>query len=410
MDQHKLYRTIKLLSEEKFRNEEQMLTYVLESIISNEELPIKGGRIWKLEPASGYYRLVHQSGEMEPIKKNFRVRVLEYPIFRQLVKKGTVVADETNKYLRHRGIRHYSATGVGEKMTWKEYSLYQYVLALNADYLKQDMVYALNIIGPALSSALLSRRSANKAKQLEADLDKARAIQQSILPAHEMKWGNYDLYGVSIPERVVGGDFFDYLQASEDKERLGVAVGDAASKGLSAAAQALYVSGALRMGVEYEVKISTLFRRINQVVNRTFTPEHFISMAYVEFTQSDKGLVFYVNAGHSYPILLHAATNEAERLRATGQIVGPFPNEKYATDFAMMRTGDVLVLYTDGIVEAANENKELFGEHRLIHVVREWAKETPKRICLEVLQAVQEHDRLPEYSDDKTIVVIKRSR
>ncbi len=289
-------------------------------------------------------------------------------------------------------------------------TLYQYVIAINADYLKQDMVYALNIIGTALTSALVSRRSANKAKLLEADLDKARNIQKSILPEHEQRFGAYDLYGVSIPERIVGGDFFDYLQANEDKERLGVAVGDAASKGMSAAAQALYVSGALRMGVEYQTKIGTLFSRINQLVNRTFTAEHFISIVYVELSTSDNGLIFYVNAGHSNPILLHTATGEAERLKATGPIIGPFPAEKYQTDYAIMKTGDILLLYTDGIVEAANDKKELFGEHRLVYSLRENRQGTPKQVCQAILQEVQVYNSAEEYSDDKTLVVIKRSR
>ncbi|HEX9005651.1 MAG TPA: PP2C family protein-serine/threonine phosphatase [Bacteroidota bacterium] len=410
MDQHKLYRTIKLLGEEQFRTDEQMLGYVLEKIIDNEEIPVKGGRIWKLEPATSTYRLIHQVGDVQLISRNFRLRVAEYPLFRQLHKRGTLVGSETNKYLRQKGIVHYSATGVGEKVQADGATLFQYVLAINADYLKEDMVYALNIIGAALTSALLSRRSATKAKLLEADLDKARAIQQSILPAHELKFGVYDLYGVSVPERVVGGDFFDYLQAKEDRDRLAVVVGDAASKGLSAAAQALYVSGALRMGVEYQTKLSTLLDRINELVNRTFSTEHFISMFYAEFTNSGNGLVFYANAGHSNPILLHADSDQAERLGATGQLLGPFPNEKYRTEYAVMKPGDVLLLYTDGIVEAANERQEMFGEHRLIHLMRENRRCTPKEICQAILQEVQTHNRLVEYSDDKTLVAIKRSR
>ncbi|MGA9118771.1 MAG: PP2C family protein-serine/threonine phosphatase [Bacteroidota bacterium] len=410
MDQHKLFRTIKHLAEEKFRTEEQLLAHILEQVIANEDIPIKGGRVWKFDASNGTYRLIHQAGDVEPIAKNFRIKIADYPAIRQLYKKGTIVETETNKYLRLRGIKHYSATGLGEKISWKSETLYQYLLAINAEYLKHDMVYTLNILATALTSSLMSRRSAKKAKLLQADLDKARAIQQSILPGHEFKFAQYDLYGVSVPERVVGGDFFDYLQVKEDKDRLGVAIGDAASKGFSAAAQALYVSGALRMGVEFQTKMSHLLNRINEMVNRTFTAEHFISMVYAEFTNSENGLVFYVNAGHSNPILLHTASNEAERLKATGQMLGPFPNEKYRTEFTVMKPGDILLLYTDGISEAANDRQELFGEHRLIHLLREHQKETPKQICQAILQEVQTHGTREEYSDDKTLVVIKRNR
>lgn len=410
MDQHKLYRTIKHLGEEKFRTEEQMLVHVLENIIGNEEIPVKGGRIWKFDPATGNYRLMHQYGEMDPIQKNFRIHVSSYPIFRALHRTGTTVGNETNRYLRRKGIKHYSATGVGEKVLWKGYTLYQYVIAVNGEFLGQDFVYTLNIIGNALTAALTNQRTARKAKLLERDLDQARTIQKSILPAHEFKFFNYDLYGISLPERVVGGDFFDYLHAKDDKDRLAVVIGDAASKGLSAAAQALYVSGALRMGIEFQTKLSTLVCRINELVSRTFTAEHFVSMVYAEVSNSDNGLIFYVNAGHSNPILLRGKTNDIERLPATGQILGPFPEEKYRTEFVLMAPGDLLLLFTDGIVEASNDNREMYGEERLIRKLQEHKAKTPREICQLILEDVQVHNRMLDYSDDKTLVVIKRSR
>jgi sigma-B regulation protein RsbU (phosphoserine phosphatase) len=410
MDQHKLYRTIKLLSEVKFRTEEQFLSHILQNVIVNEAIPIKGGRIWKLDPQGESYRLIYQYGEMESIRKNFRIRVADYPMFVQLDKKGTIVGTETNRYLRRKGITHYSGTGVGEKIPWKGRMLYQYVLAINADFMKQDMVYALNIIGSALTSALKNRRTESKTRALERDLDQARGIQRSILPEHELKFRCYDLYGVSVSERIVGGDFFDYLQAEDDKDRLGVVIGDAASKGLSAAAQAMYVSGALRMGVEFQTKMSTLVGRLNRQVNKTFTPEHFISMVYAEFTDSENGLVSYVNAGHCFPIVLRAATGEAESLPSTGQIIGPFPNEKFRTEFTILQKGDVLLFYTDGIVEASNEDREMYGEQRLVRILKEHRGRTPREICQLILEDVQLHNRLVEFSDDKTLVVIKRSR
>jgi sigma-B regulation protein RsbU (phosphoserine phosphatase) len=410
MDQHKLYNTIKSLSEQKFNKDEQLLAHVLENVIQNEDILIRGARIWKLEPSTGTYRLIRQYGEIERIVNNFRFRVIDYPMFLQLPKRGTVVGTETNRYLRRKGIRLYSATGVGEKLTWKGYLLYQYVIAVNADYLKEDMTYALNIIGSALTTALKNRKIESKAKLLEADLDKARDIQRCILPVHEMRFYQYDLYGVSVADRIVGGDFFDYIQAHDDKDRLGVVIADAASKGLSAAAQALYVSGALRMGVGFNTKIATLIGRVNQLVNRAFSSEHFVSMVYAELLNSDNGLVLYVNAGHSNPILLRGASDQTEKLPATGQILGPFPAEKYHADFTIMRKGDILLLYTDGITEATDEQAKMFGEERLINTLREHKSKSPKEICQHILQNVQVFSRIPEYSDDKTIVVIKRNR
>jgi sigma-B regulation protein RsbU (phosphoserine phosphatase) len=410
MDQHRLYRTIRLLTEQTSGTDEELLRHVLENVIRNEEIPIKGGRIWKLDPGSESYRLCMQVGEVDPIRKNFRLRIADYPMFIQLPKKGTIVQTETNRYLRQHGIRLYSATGVGETVNWKGHSLYRYVIALNADYLRNDLTYALNIIGSVLTSALQGRRFASKARQLEADLDRAREIQKSILPAHEFRFHNYELYGISVPDRVVGGDFFDYLQASEDKDRIGVVIGDAASKGLSAAAQALYVSGALRMGIEYQSKMNTFIGKINRLVSRTFSPEQFISLFYTEITTSEKGLIFYVNAGHSNPLLLRSGTGEVEQLKATGQIIGPFPNEKYQIEFTTMDKGDILLMFTDGITEAFNSAKEMYGVERLVQKLKELRKRSPKEICQLVMEDVQLHNRLVEYSDDKTMVVVKRMK
>jgi sigma-B regulation protein RsbU (phosphoserine phosphatase) len=410
MDQHKLYRTLKGLSDQKFRTDEQLLNHILENIIQNEEISIKGGRIWKFELSSGAYRLVKQLGEIEPIKQNFRLNILDHPHFLQLHRKGTIVGTETNRYLRRRGIRLYSATGIGETISWKGHTLYQYILAINSEYLKHDITYTLNIIGNVLTSTLKNRRVESKAKQLERDIDQARDIQKSILPEHEFRFHNYDLYGISLPERIVGGDFFDYLQASPDKDRLAVVIGDATSKGLSAAAQALYVSGALRMGVEYQTKTSMLVSRINLLVHKTFSPEQFISMVYAELTNSEKGLLTYVNAGHSTPFLFHVESDEIERLPATGHILGPFPSEKYRSEFVLMGRGDLLLLYTDGVTEASNERNEMYGEHRLISKLKELKDKTPKQICQLLLEDVQVHNKTPELSDDKTIVVLKRTR
>jgi sigma-B regulation protein RsbU (phosphoserine phosphatase) len=145
-------------------------------------------------------------------------------------------------------------------------------------------------------------------------------------------------------------------------------------------------------------------------VNRAFTAEHFISMVYVELLQSDRGLVLYVNAGHNQPILLRSGTNQTEMIPSTGQLLGPFPNEKYRSDFTLVGKGDILLLYTDGIVEAQNEQQEPYGEQRLIHVLQKHRARTPKEICQLLLEDVVTYSKNPMYSDDKTLVVIKRTR
>lgn len=408
MQLRKLYRTVESIASKEFENDEQLLRHVLNEIVHNEEIRIKGGRTWRFDPKTGTYELLHQVGSMEPIKQHYRIRLKDYPIFLELPKVRTVLANEQNLYLRKRGILKYSATGVGEKITWRGKALYRYVLAFNADHLGEELASTMNIIGSAITSAFRSKKIEKEAAVLERDLDKAREIQSSILPQHEMKFHNYELYGVSVPDQIVGGDFFDYLQVEGDTERLGVVIGDATSHGVSAAVQALYVSGALRMGFEYQTKISALISRVNKLLNKTFSEEHFVSLFYAELTDDRNGLVLYSNCGHNSPMLLRAGSNEPEFLEATGQLLGPFLHESFRTENTLLAAGDILLLYTDGISEASNERGEFYGESRIVDRLVEHRSASAKDIGRLILEDVQRFNSLGTQSDDKTVVVIKR--
>ena len=193
-----------------------------------------------------------------------------------------------------------------------------------------------------------------------------------------------------------------------DTERLGIVIGDAASKGFSAAAQALYISGAIRMGFAYQTKISSLLARVNQLLNKTFSEEHFVTLFYAELTDDKNGLVIYANCGHNNPIVYRANTNSIDYLEATGQLLGPFPNETFKTDNILMSKGDILFLYTDGISEATNEQGDFYGEDRIAQTVFEHREQSSKYITQKILEDVQQFNTLGTQSDDKTIVTIKR--
>ena len=247
----------------------------------------------------------------------------------------------------------------------------------------------------------------SSAKESMQELEKAKEIQRSILPEHEYKFSNYELFGLSVPDRIVGGDFFDYL-ASEDEERLGVALGDAASKGLSAASQALYVSGALKMGVGYQMKMSAMMSKINNLVNETFPYERFVTLFYCELSTDKRGLCQYVNAGQNPPMFLDYESGNVERLSSTGPVLGPAPYQKYGVESINFKVNDVMVLYSDGIIEATDQNFKFYGEERLIECIQKHKDADPKEICNNIIQEVNVFSAKGVYSDDRTLVVIKR--
>ena len=242
-----------------------------------------------------------------------------------------------------------------------------------------------------------------------ATLDSARQLQKSILPEHEFNFHDYDLYGLTVPAEIVGGDFFDYLEIGDDNDRIGIALGDAASKGVAAAAEAMYISGALRMAMTFEIKIALLVKRLNQLVNRIFSDDKFCSLFYGELSLDSKGLFIYANAGHNPPMFIKKNSDEIFLLNPTGPVLGPAPKEIYSVENINFEDEDVLLIFSDGVVESVDSKFELFGEERVQNILRESKHLTPKEIALSLMEAVQKFSANGLYSDDKTIVVIKKS-
>jgi sigma-B regulation protein RsbU (phosphoserine phosphatase) len=407
MDQKKLYKTIETISSGNFSSDKEMLIEVLNQIINNEEIKINGGRMWQLNIDNRAYSLLYQTGKIERIAENFSLKISDYPIFDYITKERTVLGNETNETLREKGIFKYSASGVGYKIKVDGKPYYEYLLALNSDEINEDLRLALNIISTALTSRIKQRSVASRADIMKADLDKARELQKSILPEHEYRFHDYELFGVTNPAEIVGGDFFDYIEMGDD-EKLAVIVGDAASKGVSASAEAMYISGALRMGANFEIKISPLMQRMNRLVNKIFADDKFASMFYGELSTEKNGLFLYSNAGHNPPIFLRNDSNHVELLNTTGPVLGPTPHAKFSVDNINIHPGDTLFIYSDGVTDSADANFNNYGEERLIKLLKKIKNKSAKEITYAVLEDVIKFSKRGAYSDDKTIVVVKR--
>lgn len=162
------------------------------------------------------------------------------------------------------------------------------------------------------------------------------------------------------------------------------------------------------MGFEYQSKIPTLLGKVNRLMNRMFSEEHFVSLFYGEFVDDKRGLMVYANAGHNDPILLHTKSGDIETLEPTGQILGPFPEERYRTESTTIDPGDILLLHTDGISEAVNDRSEMYGEERLKKQLKAWKNLSAKEIAQLFIEDAETFNTHPTYTDDKTVVVVKR--
>jgi sigma-B regulation protein RsbU (phosphoserine phosphatase) len=408
MNQKKLHRLVETIASKDFSSEKKLLISVINQIIENEDIKVTGGRIWKLDVDRKSYKILYQKGNFEKLIPAFELKVEDYPTFAIIGKERTILGDETNEVLLAKRIFKYSASGVGSKVKINDHRYFEYILALNSEKIDNELRINLSIIATALTSQIKQRRYSASAFHLKANIDKARELQKSILPEHEHHFGDYEIYGVTDPAEIVSGDFFDYIEAGREGERLGIVIGDAASKGVGAAAEAMYISGALRMASSFEIKITPLMRRMNRLVNKIFEDDKFASLFYGELLTHKSGLFLYANAGHNPPIFYQAETGETELLDTTGPLLGPAPNAPYYIESINFQKSDILLLFSDGITETADTQFNQYGDERLINKLKEVSSLSPKEIVITILEDVVKYSKNGSYTDDKTLVVVKK--
>jgi sigma-B regulation protein RsbU (phosphoserine phosphatase) len=408
MDTKQLYKTVDTIASQNYSSNTEMLISVVRELIENFSINLTGGRVWELNSDNGSYSLIFQTGKVERIDSDFTIKISDYPIFDLISKERTIVDKETDMILRSKGILKYSASGIGDKIRYNGKLYYEYLLALNSNEINDDFKITLSIISTAITSKIKQRKYHMRARELFADIDKARELQKSILPEHEYIFHNYELFGITDPAEIVGGDFFDYLDIGGDAQRLGVTVGDAASKGVSAAAEAMYISGALRMACNFEIKIYPLMKRMNQLVNKIFADDKFASLFYGELSNDKSGLFLYANAGHNPPLFARKDSDKIILLDSTGPVLGPAPHAEYTVENINFATGDVLLIFSDGVTESADTEFKQYGDDRLQKLLQKIKEKSPKEIAYAILEDVIKFSKNGQYSDDKTLVVIKK--
>lgn len=267
---------------------------------------------------------------------------------------------------------------------------------LRSGWNRDDVDFALNTIRNAVHDRM-------SFQTMKVDLEQAAEIQRSLLPATLPDFAGFTMAARSIPAARVGGDYYDFLPT--DPETLVLAVGDASGHGLAAALVARDVVTGLRMGTERALKLTDTVIRLNRVIARSMLSTRFVSLFFGELEAN--GNLFYVNAGHPAPWILGA--RGVRRLQRGGTILGPLETSTFQRGFDHLDRGDTLVIVTDGVLERANDEGELFGDEGVEAVVQPLAgREAP--VVLEALfAAVTEHGGGRPWTDDTTAVVVTRA-
>ena len=202
----------------------------------------------------------------------------------------------------------------------------------------------------------------------------------------------------------VGGDFFDYRNVLSE-EVLGIAIGDASGHGLPAALLVRDVVIGLRMGLEKDLRIASVFQRLNRVIHESTLSSKFISVFYAELEKD--GTLTYVNAGHPSPLLV--SLTSVERLATGGTVIGPLPEVRFKRGLAVLNPDSCMVMCTDGIIERRNGDDEFYGEHRLIETVRKNLARPVHDILTAVFKECEGFGGGRPFDDDATLVIVKRA-
>ncbi|UCE40827.1 MAG: SpoIIE family protein phosphatase [Candidatus Aminicenantes bacterium] len=270
-----------------------------------------------------------------------------------------------------------------------------------------DLAVSFNAMAKAVKKG---REEAILRAHLESELETARKIQEKLLP-HEMpQLPGFEIAGTSIPSKQVGGDYFDFLDLG--KGRLGIAIADVSGKGIPAALLMANLQASLHAQTMETVKVAEVANRINNLLVKSTDANMFVTFFY-GLLDRNQSTFTSTNAGHNPPLLLRA-DQSTEHLAEGGLVLGFLPDQNYAQQTTILFPGDILVLYTDGITEAREPEEKkavedkLFGEVRLVHVVKESASLSAREIQSAILQTVSAHTKNTPQGDDITLVVIKR--
>jgi serine phosphatase RsbU (regulator of sigma subunit)/ketosteroid isomerase-like protein len=240
-------------------------------------------------------------------------------------------------------------------------------------------------------------------ERVEQDLRVARSIQQASLPKEVPTLNGWKITPFYQPAREVGGDFYDFLKLKDG--RLGLVLGDATGKGVPAALVMASARSMLRAVTQTVYSPGDVLEWINDPLVMDIPPNMFVTCFYA-ILDPESGHLRYANAGHDLPYLWH--DGEAEELRARGMPLGLMPGMHYEEKEIVLQKGDSALLYTDGLVEAHDPQREMFGFPRLQALVAKHGEEQALGDLLmkDLYSFVGEGW---EQEDDITLLTLRRS-
>ncbi len=261
----------------------------------------------------------------------------------------------------------------------------------------------------AILAVLLWYRRSARTVTMRTMIQTAHDTQMSIMPESDPRARNFDISAICLPTYEVSGDFYDYLWMDEQRSELAILLGDVSGKGMKAAMNALMTNGMIYSELTMNSSLKAVMELVNIPVYRKTDRNTFTAMCLLTLNEQSRTLTF-VNAGLNEPVLISARNgNDITLLKSNGSRLplGALPENDYAETTVSLNSGDVLLFFTDGIIEAKN-SRGFYGYEGLKSCLRDLDLNRPAddirdAVVRDVERFVGAHDQ----HDDITLIVIK---
>ncbi len=255
-----------------------------------------------------------------------------------------------------------------------------------------------------------SQQSLQDQERLKHEMHLAQEIQQTLLPAEFPKIRGFDISSYYESAKEVGGDYYDFVQI--DHDRMGVVIADVSGKGVPGSLVMTMIRTALRTEAQNAKSAAETLRRVNRFVMGDIKKGMFVTVFYAILNSRNRSLNF-ASAGHNPMILYRPSTQKTYYLNPKGFPVGISLNDEQLFDRSItddsirLSKGDIVVIYTDGVTEAMNSRRELFGEERLLQVIRDYGHLSAKEFVTKLKEEITSFTEGQVQYDDISLVVIK---
>ncbi len=262
-----------------------------------------------------------------------------------------------------------------------------------------DTIEKERLLADPLMRFCLDHLSTSQQKTLEQDIELSSSIQKALLPKNNLILNGWEFSFIYEPAGPVSGDYCDILNTGKDTYFI---VGDVSGKGLAASMLMTHMHAMFHSLISVGLPLEELISRVNRLFCESTLSTHYATLICVK--ANDAGNLEICNAGHVQPI---AITKDSNVLEVRGFPLGIFCQSSYDLHTHFVKSGESLLLYSDGITEAFREDEE-YGVKRLIKQVNHLSDYSPKEICDKILKDVRSYSGLHNRTDDQTILVIRK--